>query len=266
VKIPGDLMVAVQARLAARNALPRPALPRGRGQYRIENHDDGTATMYLLDEIGYWGIMAADFVPQIHAVKAQKITLHINSPGGDVFDGVAIYNALLDHPADIAVKVDGLAASAASFIAQAGDTICMNRASQMMIHDASGLCIGNAADMAEMVDLLDRVSGTIAGIYADRAGGTTEQWRDRMRAETWYSADEAVEAGLADEVAGKADDQQQAPAASWDLSIFAFAGRQHAPAPVIETEPPAPDPAPAPSLPVFDPAAFAEAVKEALSA
>src|SRR5690606_38136643 len=127
----------------------------------------------------------------------------------DVFDGVAIYNALRDHPADVAVRVDGLAASAASFIAQAGDKVTMNRGSQLMIHDAWGLCIGPAADMRETAALLDRVSDTIAGLYAARAGGTVEDWREAMLAESWYSAEEAVEANLADEVVPAKGDSDQ---------------------------------------------------------
>jgi len=164
------------------------------------NSDDGGPTRIdLMDEIGYWGVTAQDFVDELLAIDAATIELHINSPGGDVFDGVAIMNAIADHPATVNVVIDGLAASAASYIALAGDSVKMNRASQMMIHDAAGMCWGNAADMETMKDLLDRVSDTIAGIYADRAGEDTEHWRDLMRAETWYSAVEAVEAGLADE-------------------------------------------------------------------
>jgi ATP-dependent protease ClpP protease subunit len=83
----------------------------------------------------------------------------------------------------------------------AGDTIAMQKPAKMMIHDASGIVLGNAADMQAMADLLDELSDTIAGIYADRAGGTAATWRDAMKAETWYSAAAAVEAGLADRVA-----------------------------------------------------------------
>jgi len=95
-----------------------------------------------------------------------------------------------------------------------------------MIHDAHGIVIGNATDMTEMADLLDKMSDNIASIYAERAGSTVPRWRDAMRAETWYSAQEAVDAGLADSVkgVGKTDD-------TFDLSIFSYAGRDQAPAP-----------------------------------
>jgi len=238
------LMADVWRHLRNRGNLPRPALPEGRGQIRVENASSDTAEMYIYDEIGMWGVWAEDVIRELLAINARNILLHLNTPGGDVFDGVAIYNALRDHPANVTVSVDALAASAGSFIAMAGDTVRMNRASQLMIHDASGLCIGNAADMGTMGALLDRVSDTIAGIYADRAGGDTAEWRDLMRAETWYSAAEAVEAKLADEMAGKDEDEK--PTASFDLKLtsFMYAGRAQAPAP--------PRPGEVPQVPVAD--------------
>ena len=211
--VPG-LVADVWRHLRARDEHPRPARPENR-HLKVVNQDDGVTRIDLMDEIGYWGTTAQDFVDELLAIDSATIELHVNSPGGDVFDGVAIMNALADHPATVNVVVDGLAASAASYIALAGDTVKMNRASQMMIHDAAGMCWGNAADMETMKALLDRISDTIAGIYADRAGGEAEDWRDLMRAETWYSAVEAVDAGLADEaVSGpkSADEPAEDPA------------------------------------------------------
>lgn len=254
-------------RAGARTARPRGQLRTGRTDwYRIENFvEQGTADIYLYDEIGYWGVTAQDFVRDLQALKVSAIGLHINSPGGDVFDGIAIYNSLRNHPATVTTYVDGLAASAASFIAMAGDRVVAERNAQLMIHDASGICIGNAADMSAMVELLDKASNNIADIYAVKAGGTVEQWRDAMRAETWYSAEEAVAAGLADEVAGEpaADDGQPAAANTWDLSLFAYSGRAEAPAPVVSNhQQPAPEPDPVPVF-QFDPDEFRTAVKEA---
>jgi ClpP class serine protease len=139
-------------------------------------------------------------------------------------------NALRGHKAKITTVVDGIAASAASFIAMAGDEIVMNRNSELMIHDASGVCVGNAKDMQAMHSDLERISNNIASIYAERSGGTVEDWRAAMLAETWYSADEAVEAGLADRVAAPKDSDAKAKNA-FDLSIFNYAGRQAAPTP-----------------------------------
>lgn len=242
---------------AARAAAPAAARPEARNWYRIVDLVDApdTAAIYLYEEIGYWGVTAQDFVRDLMGLRVSNIIVHVNSPGGDVFDGLAIFHALRDHPATVEVRIDGLAASAASFIAMAGDTIVCQRNAQMMIHDASGICIGNAADMQEMVDLLDRCSDNIADIYAQRAGGTVEQWRTAMKAETWYTGLEAVAAGLADSTAdpgeetgegtavvpGEDDDVDELMNRSWDLSIFTYAGRAKAPGPraVAEQEAPA---------------------------
>jgi ATP-dependent protease ClpP protease subunit len=189
---------------------PRPARGDWHDWYRIDNATADRAEIMIYGPIGddaYMdGVGARAFVQNLRTVTAKAIDLHINSPGGLVFDGVAIYSALKNHPATVDVTVDGLAASAASFVAMAGDTVTVEKAAKIMIHDAGGLVVGNAADMREMADLLDEFSNTIAEIYADRAGGTVDKWRTAMRAETWYGSAEAVKAGLADRVAndGKA--------------------------------------------------------------
>lgn len=176
--------------------------PQG-GWYSIKNLSDTAAEISIFDEIGYFGISAADFIKDIQAVRATEINLRINSPGGDVFDGIAIYNAIRRHPANVTAYVEGLAASAASFIAMAADRVVMQPHSQLMIHEASGLVIGAASDMRQMADLLDKSSDNIASIYAERAGGTVEDWRARMKSETWMSDQEAVDLGLADAIDGQ---------------------------------------------------------------
>jgi len=202
--------------------------------FRIENSatNSDTTKIYIYDEIGYFGVTASDFVRELQNVKTQNIDLHLNTPGGDVFDGVAIYNALLNHRATVTTYVDSLAASAGSFIAMAGDTRYIAKTAQMMIHDAHGLAIGNATDMRELADLLEMHSDNIAGIYADRAGGTTASWRKSMKAETWYTAAEAVKANLATSILDASGNTQNN---SWDLSVYNFAGREKAPEPVIES-------------------------------
>jgi ATP-dependent protease ClpP protease subunit len=171
------------------------------------------ARIDIYEEIGGWGVTAAEFAEQLRSVDASEIDLHINSPGGSVFDGLTIFNALVGHPAAITVYVDGLAASAASFIAQAGDTVVMNRGSMMMLHDAIAMTWGNAFDHDESAGLLRKVGASIAAVYASRAGGTAETWAAVMAEKNgqgrWYTADEAVEAGLADRVAGAADAAEQ---------------------------------------------------------
>ncbi|MFI8301559.1 head maturation protease, ClpP-related [Streptomyces nigra] len=171
-----------------------------RSWYRISNAaDPDEAEVMIYDEIGgWWGTTADDLIAELKQVTAPRMRVRINSPGGSVFEGIAIANALRAHPADVTVQVDAVAASIASVIAMAGDRIEMAPNSMLMIHDASGLCMGNAADMEEMAELLDLISDNIADAYAARAGGTREQWRDRMRAETWYLPEDAVDNGLAD--------------------------------------------------------------------
>lgn len=170
-------------------------------QARAAAPDD--VDVMITGEIG-WDVDSGTFaralaVPDV----ANATTLHVslNSVGGDVFDGIGIFNALVNHGGRVIVTVTGIAASIASVIAMAGDTVIMGRGAQMMIHDAHAIQIGNAADMRQMADILDRASDNIASFYADRAGGTTESWRAVMRDEKWYNAQEAVDAGLADEVA-----------------------------------------------------------------
>lgn len=201
--------------------------------YRIENSaNTDTTEIYIYDEIGYFGVTASDFVRELQNVRSSNIDLHLNTPGGDVFDGVAIYNALLNHRAQVTTYVDSLAASAGSFIAMAGDTRYIAKTAQMMIHDAWGMGLGNAKDLRSLADLLDMNSDNIAGIYADRAGGTKASWRKAMEAETWYTAAESVKAGLATEVMSA---NGQSTDNSFDLSIFNYAGRRNAPAPVLDS-------------------------------
>jgi ATP-dependent protease ClpP protease subunit len=169
--------------------------------FRIHNLGEVTE-VYLYDMIGDWGVSAQEFVDQMRTVTG-PVDLHINCEGGEVFDGIAIYGAIARHPGPVTAHVDGLAASAASFIVQAASKRVMGKNARMMIHDAHGLAMGNAAVMREMANLLNDLSDNIASIYADRAGGTVADWRARMQAGvdgTWYTAQAAVDVGLADEV------------------------------------------------------------------
>lgn len=233
-----------------------------RSWYRIENSASaGLTAVYIYDEIGMWGVNAADFMDALRQVSG-NIELHLNSPGGDVFDGIAIFNCLRAHSGRVDVVIDSLAASAASVIAQAGDTVTMMPGSQMMIHDAAGLCMGNAEDMAQMAAMLDQQSDNIAGIYAAAAGGTREEWRERMRAETWYMAEEAVAAGLADGIHATEEDEDAA--GSPQPRQAGRAPRNHA-APAVRGAPaPAAPPAPAGDDPHHPPAAEPQPEREPL--
>jgi ATP-dependent protease ClpP protease subunit len=183
--------------LRARVAAERDRQP-GRW-WRIENRTATSAEVYLYGEIGGWGESAASFAAGLKEIgDVDELSVRINSPGGDYFDGVAIYNLLKSHRARVSVFVDGLAASAATVVMLAGDEIEIGENAQVMVHDASIAAWGNAAELREAADQLDKVSDDIAQLYAERAGGTRQEWRDRMRAETWMTAAEALAAGLVD--------------------------------------------------------------------
>lgn len=223
---------------------------------------DGTAVLRLYDPIDswgdWWGTSAKEFASALDALPAgtPRIELHINSPGGEVFEAITILNMLRQHPAQVTAVVDGLAASAASFLAAGADELVMGRNSTLMIHDAWGIAIGPAADMRSMADLLDQISDNVAGIYAAKAGSPVEQWRAAMLAETWYSPQQALDAGLADSIQEPAAADGSAAAASWDLSVYSR------PAPPV----PAPQ-APGPVEPQqkFDPKNVAEALRGAFT-
>lgn len=205
--------------------------------YRITNAaDPDEAEVMLYDEIGGWyGATADEFIADLRGISSPNLRVRINSPGGSVFEGIAIANALRSHPANVVVQVDSVAASIASVIAMAGDRVEMAPNSMIMIHDASGLCMGNAADMEEMAQLLALISDNLADAYVAKAGGTREEWRAAMQAETWYLPDAAVEAGLADEalsVPKRGEPVEPAPgeeeepdmARAWDLAAYGYTG------------------------------------------
>lgn len=217
----------------------------GREWYRVEAKAGvRRAELRIYDEIGWYGTTARTFAQDLAALDVDDIDLYLNSVGGDAWDGVAIFNSLRRHKAKVHVVVDAIAASAASIIAMAGDTVRMNRGSQMMIHDAWGMTIGNAAQMEKAAAELGKLSAGMADIYAGRAGGTSEEWRAAMAAESWYTATEAVEAGLADSTTE--DDAQVDAQAKYDLKVYAFAyaGRAAAPPPKFTPRPPAAAPKP----------------------
>jgi len=220
-----------------RNAIPTPGI---RASVLVPEISDGIATLRLYDPIddwgGDWGVSAKEFASALGALPADvhTINLHINSPGGLVYEGIAILNQLRQHSARVVAIVDGLAASAASFIATGSDEVRMAPNTQLMIHDAWGLAIGPAATVRDAADRLDRISDNIASIYAAKAGGTTEDWRSAMLAESWYSAEEAIAAGLADSIVGAEGGQDAAKALDTaDTSAWKYKNRDEAPAPLI---------------------------------
>lgn len=176
------------------------------------------ATLYVYDVIGgLWGGVDAEEVARaLAATTASTIHVRINSPGGDVFEARAITTALRQHQAEIIVHIDGWAASAATTIATAGDRVEIAQGGMYMIHNAWTLAMGNRHDMLDTAGLLEKVDAAILQDYAARTGATPEQIAQWMDDETWFSAEEAVEHGFADELVASG----KASAKSWNLSAY----------------------------------------------
>nr|EKW7678920.1 Clp protease ClpP [Pseudomonas aeruginosa]EKX0146290.1 Clp protease ClpP [Pseudomonas aeruginosa] len=169
--------------------------------YSIKAAGRGVAEVLLYDEIGVWGITALQFARDLKAMgDLNKINLHIHSPGGDVFEGTAIYNLLRNHPASVDVYIDGLAASMASVIAMAGDTIYMPENAMMMVHKPWGIQGGDADDMRRYAELLDKVEDTLVMAYANKTGKSADDIKALLKEETWMNGREAVAAGFADQL------------------------------------------------------------------
>ncbi len=178
----------------------------------------GVLNVDLYDEIGFWGVTAKRFSEVLKASSAGTINLRINSPGGDVFDGIAIYNDLVNHAADVNVTVTGLAASAASLVAMAGDDIAIADNAFLMIHNAWAFAIGDENEMRSMAKTLGQIDGALARTYAKQTGSDEKDLRALMDAETWMDGGDAVDRGFADRVVDA--DSGSGASASFDLSNF----------------------------------------------
>lgn len=170
----------------------------------IRDNTNGITEVFIYDEIGDdWlgnSVSAKTFINEISQVRSPEIHLRINSPGGSVFDAHAIHNALTRHPSNVTTFIDGLAASAASFVALAGQRVVMAKNALFMIHNPWGGVSGTADDMRQMADVLDKVKTTIVDIYQTKTGLPTEALSAAMNDETWYTADEAMRNGFVDEI------------------------------------------------------------------
>ncbi len=168
--------------------------------YEIRARGTG-AEVAIYDEIGAYGVSAKGFLAELGALpEGTPIDLRLNSPGGSVFDAVAIYNALSRHEGTVTVWIDGIAASAASYVAMAGDEIVMPENAFLMIHDPSGLVMGTAGDMRAMAGALDKVKGSLVRGYAAKSGRAEDEVAALMAAETWFDAADALSQGFADRV------------------------------------------------------------------
>lgn len=183
--------------------------------YTIRARASG-AEVLIYDEIGAYGVTAKGFLAELGAMANDvAIDLRLNSPGGSVFDAVAIFNALKRHAGEITVWIDGIAASAASYIAMAGDSVVMPQNAFLMIHDPSGLVMGTAEDMRSTAEALDKVKGSLIQGYAAKSGKPDGEIAALMAAETWLDAEEALALGLIDRIA-----EPVKLAASFDIARF----------------------------------------------
>jgi ATP-dependent Clp protease protease subunit len=191
-------------RLQVRSHVSPQALDRWNVEIRAAG-DESERTISVYDVIGqdFWtgeGVTAKRVASALRSMGAGPVTVNVNSPGGDMFEGLAIYNLLREHKGEVTVKVLGVAASAASIIAMAGDTVQVARAGFLMIHNAWVLAVGNRHDLREMADFLEPFDRAMADVYAARTGQDQKAMAKMMDAESWIGGADAVERGFADEL------------------------------------------------------------------
>jgi ATP-dependent Clp endopeptidase proteolytic subunit ClpP len=183
--------------------------------YNIQNKAGETADVYIFEEIGMYGVTAQDFISEIKDLKDKPINLRINSLGGDVFNGMAIYNVIKKRESKTTVYIEGIAASIATIIALGADEVIMSENSLFMIHNAWGGTMGNSKDMRKSADTLDKISNELTEIYVKKTGLAYNRVTEMMDEETWLSAEEAYELGFVDTVSDAIK-----VAAKYDVSKF----------------------------------------------
>lgn len=200
--------------------------------WQLKNSVDSSDSTLILEgpiaSESWWGdeVTPQAFRDELKKINSNKLTVQINSGGGDVWAGVSIHDALKELDAEVTVKVSGLAASIASVIAMAGDKIIMTPGSTMMIHRASMIAMGNADDMQKAIDMLETVEDGILSIYAERTGQTKDAVKEMLDAETWMSAEKAVELGFADEVVKPNKDEEPVNAFSGNFAFSMSATKE----------------------------------------
>jgi ATP-dependent Clp protease protease subunit len=171
------------------------------GWYDVKAEGEHTEIL-IYDVIGWPFVEAAEFVRDLQSVNTDKLTVRLNSPGGDVMDGLAIYNALKQHKAEVTTRIEGWAASIASIIALAGDKREIASNGYYMIHNPWLIAMGDYRDMGKAQDLLGKITDTLARTYAEHSSMGVRKLKQAMDDETWYTASEAVEAGFVDSISG----------------------------------------------------------------
>ena len=174
--------------------------------YEIKNKGNECLDISLHDEIGLWGVSASDFIKEINLHKDVKsINLSIHSPGGNMLDGFAIYNALIAHSAKVYAKVTGIAASAASMVLMSGDVISMPEDAFIMIHNPSGIVWGDSDEMRDYADLMDKLRDSAVNIYSKKTGLDSNEIIKMLDAETWMNGNDALEMGFVDTLTDAVD-------------------------------------------------------------
>lgn len=196
------------------NNRKQPFFAKSRGSQFATASQNGATIIDLFDEIGEYGVSAKDFRAQLNDITGD-IILRINSPGGDVFDGLAIFNSLVAHDGHIRVEVIGVAASAASIIAMAGDEIAIAENAFLMIHNAWGITIGNADAHDESSDLLGQIDDSLANTYAKRTGLDVRAIKQMMGDETWFGSTDAKANGFVTEII-----EPRTVSAKFDVSTY----------------------------------------------
>jgi ATP-dependent Clp endopeptidase proteolytic subunit ClpP len=168
--------------------------------YAIQQTADGEAEVSIYDEIGFGGVTAKSFLAELKKLSGQRVHLRINSVGGSVVEGAAIYNALRRHKGGLVVHIDALAASMASVIAMAGDETLIADNALVMIHNPWGMTMGDADELRKEADILDKLKATLVNAYVRKTGMEAEQVAQMMDDETWLNATEAVALGFADAI------------------------------------------------------------------
>lgn len=168
--------------------------------YKIKNKSSEVADVYLFNDIGTFGITAQNFIDEIKEYEDTELNIHINSLGGEVFEGMAIYSIIQRRKAKTTVYIEGIAASIASVIALAADEVIMSENSLLMIHNAWGGTQGEAKDMRKQAEILDKITNEIAEVYVKKSGIPYNEVIRMMDEETWLTAEEAVALGLVDSI------------------------------------------------------------------
>ena len=189
--------------------------------FKITNKSDDTTEIIVFDEIGGWyGIDAKNFANTLNQIQTKNILIRLNTPGGSVFDGVAIHNAIKAHSSHITIRIEALAASIGSVIALAADKIEMYETSFFMIHNPWVLAMGEADDLRKQADLLDKIKDTIINVYNKRLDSEYDVVK-AMDDETWYTAEEALEVGFIDEIIKEDDSKNMLNKANeFNMSIY----------------------------------------------